>query len=177
MHQFHSPPQLDTPRLVLTGHRAEDFEELLAMWSDPQVVRWIGGRPFSVEEVWTRLLRAVGHWPIVGFGYWVAREKASGRFVGEAGLANFKRDITPSFEGAPEAGWALARWAHGQGFATEAMGAVLAWSQEQLQPERTVCMISPGNTASIRVAEKCGYRETHRTSYRGEPAIVFTRGQ
>jgi RimJ/RimL family protein N-acetyltransferase len=176
MYQIKSPaPTLETPRLILSAHRVEDFGDLAAMWSDPAVVRFIGGRPFSAEEVWTRLLRAVGHWPLMGFGYWVARERGSGRFVGEAGLADFRRDITPSFGGAPEAGWALAGWAHRRGLATEAMGAVLAWSDAELKPERTVCMISPGNAASIRVAEKCGYRELLRTAYRGEATVIFER--
>jgi RimJ/RimL family protein N-acetyltransferase len=176
MQQFHSrTPQLQTPRLVLSPHQAEDFEDLVEMWGDPAVVRFIGGRPFTPEEVWTRLLRAVGHWPLMGFGYWVVRERAGGRFVGEAGLADFHRDITPPFDGAPEAGWALAAWAHGKGFATEAMAAVMGWSDAQLKPERTVCMISPGNRASMRVAEKCGFREEVRTAYRGEATIVFER--
>lgn len=176
MHQFHAgAPTLQTERLILSAHRAEDFADLTAMWSDPRVVRHVGARPFTAEEVWTRLLRSVGHWPLMGFGYWVVRDRASGRFVGEAGLADFKRDITPSLGAAPEAGWALAAWAHGRGLATEAMGAVLAWSDAELKPARTVCVISPGNAASIGVAGKCGYREQLRAIYRGEPAIVFER--
>jgi RimJ/RimL family protein N-acetyltransferase len=168
-------PALETERLALRGHRAGDFADLAQMWADPDVVRWIGGRPFTPEEVWTRLLRAAGHWPVMGFGYWVLRDRASGRFVGEAGLADFQRDISPSFGGAPEAGWALAPWAQGQGLATEAMAAVLAWSDGVLKPERVVCMIAPENAASIRVADKCGFRKWRRTSYRGDPTVLFER--
>ncbi len=176
MHQFHAqPPELQTARLILNGHQADDVADLLVMWSDPEVVRYIGGRPFTAEEVWARLLRAAGHWPVMGFGYWVIRERSSGRFVGEAGLADFRRDITPSFDGAPEAGWALAPWAHGRGLATEAMTAVMDWSDRVLAPDRTVCMISPAHAASIRVATKCGFREQLRTAYRGEPTIIFER--
>ena len=61
------------------------------MWADPEVTRYIGGRPFGVEEVWTRLLRYAGHWALLGYGYWAVIEKSSGRFVGEAGLADFHR--------------------------------------------------------------------------------------
>ena len=80
-------PAVDTARLTLRGHRIEDFDECAAMWGDPEVTRHIGGRPFTEEEVWTRLLRYVGHWSLLGFGYWVIREKATHRFVGEAGFA------------------------------------------------------------------------------------------
>ena len=79
------------------------------MWSQPEVVRHIGGRPFTEEEVWGRVLRYIGHWTALDFGYWAIRDKESGRFVGEAGFADFKREITPSLGGAPEIGWALMR--------------------------------------------------------------------
>jgi RimJ/RimL family protein N-acetyltransferase len=168
-------PAIDTDRLTLRGHRAEDLHECAAMWGDPVVTRHVGGRPFSEEEVWSKLLRYVGHWSLLGFGYWVVRDRASGRFVGEVGFADFRRDITPSFDGAPEAGWVLLPWAHGRGLATEAVGAAIAWLETHGGRVRTVCMIDPGNAPSIRVALKCGFREWTRASYKGEPAILFER--
>ena len=168
-------PPIDTERLTLRGHRLEDFSECTAMWADPEVTRHIGGRPFSAEEVWTRLLRYVGHWSLMGFGYWVIRERASGRFVGEVGFADYKRDIEPSLGGAPEIGWALASWARGKGFATEAVRAAVAWGAVHFGSARTACLISPGNLQSIRVAEKCGYKERERTTYKGQPIFIFER--
>jgi RimJ/RimL family protein N-acetyltransferase len=67
-------PLLETDRLLLRGHRPEDLDDCKALWGDPDVTRHIGGRPFSGEEVWTRLLRYVGHWCWLGYGFWaVAR--------------------------------------------------------------------------------------------------------
>jgi RimJ/RimL family protein N-acetyltransferase len=169
-------PALDTARLTLCGHRIDDLGECAAMWADPRVTRHIGGRPFSGEEVWTRLLRYVGHWSLLGFGYWAIREKASGRFVGEVGFADYKREIEPAFAGAPELGWALAPWAHGQGFATEAVVAAIAWGITHFGAgRRTVCMIDPENLPSIRVAVKCGYKEFARAAYKGQSTILFER--
>ena len=145
------------------------------MWADPVVTRHIGGRPFSREEVWSKILRYAGLWALLGFGYWAIEEKASGRFAGEVGFADFKREIEPSFAGAPEIGWALAPWAHGRGFATEAVGAAVAWSDGHFASMQTVCLIDPDNAASIRVAEKCGYREFERTKYKNQPTILFRR--
>lgn len=166
-------PSIDTARLELRGHRREDFADCVALWTDPVVTRFISGRPSTEEEVWARLLRYVGHWAVLGFGYWVVREKGTGRFVGEVGLADFKRAIEPPFNGAPEAGWILAPWAHGRGFATEAVRAVQAWAQANLGTGRTVCMIDPQNLPSIAVANRCGYREFARTTYKGEATILF----
>jgi RimJ/RimL family protein N-acetyltransferase len=36
-------------------------------------------------------------------------------------------------------------------------------------------MIDPGNAASMRVAEKCGYREYARATYKGQPTILYER--
>jgi RimJ/RimL family protein N-acetyltransferase len=169
-------PVIETERLRLTGHTLTDAADSAALWADPQVVRFIGGRPFTEEEVWTRLLRYVGHWAVMGYGYWAIREKASGRFAGEIGFADFRRDLDPPFAGAPEIGWALCTWAHGEGFATEAAQRVLLWGAERFGPgARTVCMISPENLSSIRVAQKCGYEAFASTSYKGVPTILFER--
>jgi RimJ/RimL family protein N-acetyltransferase len=169
-------PTLETERLTLHGHRREDFAESAALWGDPEVTRHIGGKPFTAEEVWSRLLRHVGHWALLGFGYWVVREKASGRFVGEAGFQDLERAIEPPFDGAPEIGWVLAPWSHGRGYATEAALAAIAWGAQRFGDARTVCLIDLENTRSIRVAEKCGYREQVRTTYKGKPVIVLERG-
>lgn len=166
---------VDTPRLSLRRHALADFADSAAMWADPIVTRHIGGRPFSPEECWSRLLRYVGHWHVLGYGYWVIREKATGRFVGEVGFADFQREIDPPL-GAPEAGWALAPWAHGKGLATEALAAALRWADAHFAPPaKTVCIIDPPNLASVRVAEKCGYQRVRETIYKGEPTLVFER--
>jgi RimJ/RimL family protein N-acetyltransferase len=168
-------PALDTERLTLRGHTLADFDECAAMWADPLVTRYIGGRPSTGEEVWARVLRYAGLWALLGYGYWVVRERESGRFVGEVGFADFRREVTPSLEGAPEAGWVLAPWSHGRGFATEAVRALVSWGDAHLAASRTVCLIAPENTASIRVAEKCGFREHARATYKGEDTILCER--
>ncbi|HEX5870568.1 MAG TPA: GNAT family protein, partial [Longimicrobium sp.] len=99
----------------------------------------------------------------------------TGRFVGDMGLADFRREVTPPLGDAPEAGWVLAPWAHGRGFATEAVRAVLAWADAHLAAPRTVCLIAPENAASLHVAEKCGFREYARGTYKGEESIILQR--
>ena len=85
-------PTLVTHRLTLAPHRVEDYDDMVETWRDPVVVRYFGGVPSSPEEVWARLLRYGGMWPLVGHGFWAARETSTGRFVGEVGLAEFRRD-------------------------------------------------------------------------------------
>src|SRR5947209_1697397 len=168
-------PVLETPRLTMRGHRIDDFNPLCAMWADPIVTRHIGGKPFTREESWARLLRYAGHWALLGFGFWAVEEKATGSFVGEVGFADFKRDIEPALEEVPETGWAFSSHVHGKGYAAEAVSAALVWGELHLKSKQTKCVIHPDNVASLRVAAKCGYREQRRTTYKGQPAILFSR--
>ena len=167
-------PSLNTERLLLRGHRIEDFPNSASMWGDSQVTQHILERPLTREECWSRLLRYVGHWAVLGFGYWVLVEKQTGNFVGVAGFSDYKRDIEPSLENVPEIGWVLAKHAHGKGLATEAVRAITAWGDAYFQ-KRTACIIAPGNTASFRVAEKGGYQEVLRTTYHGHPTVLLSR--
>jgi RimJ/RimL family protein N-acetyltransferase len=170
-----SIPTLETPRLILRSHRITDFAASVAMRSDERVTRYLGGKPATPEEVWSRLLRYAGHWALLDFGYWAVVEKESGRFIGEIGFADFQRELTPSFDGAPEMGWVLVAAAQGKGYATEAARAALAWGDVRFNRTRIVCMIDPQNTASLRVAEKAGFHEFARTAYKGDAVILFER--
>ena len=144
-------PTLTTARLTLSPPTLADFEDSRAMWSDPLVVKHVGGRPFTEEESWTRLMRARGLWEVLGFGYWAVRETATGRYVGEVGFADLRRELEPSLAGLPEMGWVLAAWSHGQGFGTEAVRAGLDWIDETLAPERVPCIILSMTWISIEV--------------------------
>lgn len=177
---MHHAPRIETARLILRSHSLADFDDCAAMWGDALVTRHIGGKPATREEVWARLLRYAGLWSLLGFGYWVVEERATHRFVGEVGLADFHRDIIPSFDGAAEVGWALAPWAHGQGYATEAVRAVVGWADMNLAGShgdagRTVCIIGATNLASIRVAEKCGFTAAGVAIYKGSETGLFER--
>ena len=170
-----SVPVVETERLLLRGHRIDDYADCFDLWTDESVTRFIGGRPSTQEEVWARLLRYGGLWALLGFGYWVVTEKESGRFLGEVGFADFRREIEPSLDGMPEMGWVMAPHSHGRGYATEAALAAIAWGDRHFAGRQTACIIAPENEASIRVAEKCGFRELQHTTYKGNPTIMFVR--
>ena len=168
-------PVLTTPRLTLGPHRVEDYGDSLALWADPEVVRHIGGSPSSAQDTWARQLRYAGLWPLVGYGYWQVRETATGRFAGEVGFAEFRRDLTPSLVGFPEAGWVLSPWAQGKGIAREATEAIFAWADRVLGAERTVCMIAPENAPSLALAARLGFKVFAESLYRGDPTVLLER--
>ena len=168
-------PRLETGRLVLRGHRPADFDDCARMWGDPDVVRFISGTPLSREAAWSRLLRYAGHWALMGFGYWVVETKADGRFIGEVGLADYRREIDPPLDGRPEAGWVLRTEAHGQGYAREAVACMLGWADRSLEAAETVCILDPAHAASRAVADAAGYTEQATATYMGGPTLVMSR--
>ncbi len=69
--------QLETDRLLLRMWREEDFEPYAKMCEDPDVMRYIGGKPFNRLEAWRHFAYLIGHWHLRGYGHWAVEEKAT----------------------------------------------------------------------------------------------------
>jgi len=168
-------PAIETERLRLRRHALADFEDCCRLTSDPEAVRTIYGQPMSREETWHRLMRFAGHWALLGFGLFIVEERATGRVVGEVGLADFHRGLGDDFDPYPEFAWMLGQDVHGKGYATEAAMAALGWMEAQFAPERTVCIIDPNNAASLRVAAKLDYRPFGEAEYKDKTVLKLER--
>lgn len=165
---------IETERLLLRAPLVEDFEPMVRMGVDPAVFRFIGGQPSTREDAWSRLLRFTGHWQLFGYGLFSIVEKAGG-FVGYAGFAHFERGIGSDFDSAPEAGWVLSSQAQGRGLATEAMRAAQTWMDARFGPKRTVCIIDPDNTPSLRLAQTLGFAPFREATYKESRVVVLER--
>jgi len=167
-------PVIETARLRLRAHRPADFDAAAAMWADPVVTRFTGGRAFSREETWARMLRYAGHWAWFGHGFWAVEDRDDGIYLGELGFADFRRDIVPAID-VPEIGWSFAAAAHGRGLASEGVRAALVWADATLDAAKTACIIDQDNVASIRVARRCGFSDAGAVRYKGSIAMKFER--
>ena len=165
---------LTTDRLTLTPVAVGDMDDLIGLWADAEFTRHIMGRGLSEEEVWFRLLRDLGHWQAKDYGNWTIRESDTGAYVGSVGVLDYRREMTPAFD-APELGWGVAPAFQGQGLAYEALQAALAWTDAYRLEPRTVCMISPDNTPSIKLAERVGYRAYAEANYKESRVTLFER--
>jgi RimJ/RimL family protein N-acetyltransferase len=168
-------PRLETERLILRAHVAADLEACLAFWCDPGVYEYIAGKPSSREEIWRGILRHIGQWQVVGFGFWLIEDRASQAFVGEVGFLDCKRDLTPSMDETPEVGWALYPTWQNQGLALEAMRTVMLWGDQHLEQTTTACIISPKNKRSLGLAGKLGFKPVTDVVYRGETEVLHHR--
>ena len=175
MQVFNTAPTIETERLTLRAHQLSDFPDIVGMWADPKVVRHISGKPSTPEESWSRMLRYCGHWQLMGYGFWAIQNKANSEYIGETGIANFRRALTPSQGDRPEAGWVLKSAEHGKGYATEAATAIIDWADEHLDYPGTFCILDPAHTASLNVASKIGFTNETLGTYRDQPTLILTR--
>ena len=146
-------PELRTERLLLRRWRDGDREPFAALNADPEVMEFFP-EPLNrwrsddlVDQVEASLERR-------GFGLWAVEVRATETFVGFAGLGvpGFDAHFTPAIE----VGWRLARSAWGQGYATEAGGAALAFGFEQLGLTEIVAFTAAENRRSRAVMERLG---------------------
>jgi RimJ/RimL family protein N-acetyltransferase len=145
--------ELGTERLVLRHWRAGDREPFAALNADPEVAEYLGG-PLSREQSDVLVERIESGFVRHGFGLWAVELCASGEFIGFAGLARppFEAHFTP----AVEVGWRLARTAWGNGYATEAGQAALAFGFDRAGLSEIVSMTAVGNKRSRAVMERLG---------------------
>lgn len=166
---------ITTSRLKLRRPELADFEAYEAMWSHPDVMRHMSSDVLTTEQIWTRFLRQAGGWHYLGFGYFSIEERQTGRFVGQIGFQDLRREISPPLTGTLEAGWTLHPDAQGLGYASEAAAGLFAWGSENFAGRRATCIIAPENAPSLRIAEKIGMAEFARSTYHGKPIVMFER--
>jgi ribosomal-protein-alanine N-acetyltransferase len=154
---------LETERLFLRTWSLADAEEgFRRIWSDPEVMRYIGtGQPNAdVEQSRAWLERMRAHQEQHGFCFWAVVEKESNQLIGSCGLG-YQRD-----GGLPiEFGYSLARDYWGRGLATEAARACLRYVFEHLSLAEIAASVDSRNVASQKVLEKIGfvYQRTEQT--------------
>lgn len=146
---------LETRRLRLREFEDSpaDLESLLALDSDPDVMRYIGdGATCNREQIQTAIRRVCAYYgENPGLGIWHAERKDTGAFMGWACLKHLGET------GLIEAGYRLMKAQWNQGFATEAARALVDHGFRSLALAKIVAITHPLNLASQRVLEKVGF--------------------
>ena len=168
-------PRLKTERLILRPHQLSDFEAYREMWTDPIVLRYTIVEPRTAQDAWMTLQRSLGSWVLLGFGLWALELKETGDFIGDAGFMNALRPLTPDKRGQPEMAYALATAHHGKGLMSEALHATHAWLDAEMPGIEAFALIDDDNIASIRVAEKHGYRVERRADSNDRKSCLYVR--
>jgi RimJ/RimL family protein N-acetyltransferase len=157
--------RLETERLILRKPELGDLDGYLQIWSDPEVVRFLGGRTQTPDEVPAGIERMLKQWDRHGVGLFSVLRKEDERLVGRVGylLWDPERWVNAMHEELEdplelEIGWVIASAFWNKGYATEAAAACRDHAFDELGRDRVISLIAPENVASIRVAEKIGER-------------------
>jgi RimJ/RimL family protein N-acetyltransferase len=147
-------PTIETERLRLRPFREDDVDAYTALLQTPQVRASLHlpddtGR----YDAWLGFAKSLGQWELRGTGQWALEEKATGTFVGRAGMHWPARDDWPGIE----IGWALHPDHWGKGYATEAGAATVEYAFAHHDVDALYSVILPENTASQAVAKRLGF--------------------
>ncbi len=158
---------LETRRLRLRRLAPSDEAVLIALDSDEEVMRHIGGRGGAPEEIVARVREriAADHGAL---GWWLIEGKDDGTFHGVAALLRMPEgdDI--------ELAYRLARASWGRGIATEAATALIGYAITGVGLPRIVAVTFPKNAASQRVLQKLGFVHDGTSDYKGFRVPHFT---
>ncbi len=147
---------IETPRLLLRTFRPSDLPVYAALNADPEVMRYLGGVISTAESddiaAWAQETHATER-----LGLLAVERRADGVFLGMCGLhhVTWYPDI--------EIGWRLARDYWGNGYATEAAAAWLAYGFQTLALPRVISIADVPNSRSIAVMQRLGMTLDHET--------------
>ena len=143
----------ETPRLIGRQLAAMDTDALLQVYGDKDAMRWVGdGEPLPREDCVRWVEVTENNYARRGYGMSALVLRESGAVIGFCGL------VHPGGQDEAEIKYALVRDHWGQGLATEAVGAMLAYGVQAFELSRVIATIYPENRASQRVLEKVGMR-------------------
>jgi RimJ/RimL family protein N-acetyltransferase len=137
---------VETDRLVLRPITVDDVDLLVDLDSDPEVMRYLTGRPSTRLEIETVIRDRLG-WR------WIATERLSGAFVGWFGLV-------PGREDSYDIGYRLGRMRWGRGLASEGTKTLIDAAFRVMQARRVTAQTMAVNVRSRAVMARCGMRHS-----------------
>ncbi len=158
--------RLETDRLYLRPLVQTDFLALCALDTNPKVRAFFPEGVLSPEQIQTELKLRLQSWESLGFGIFGVVLKESNVLIGRAGFAQLKNGIV-------EMGYLFLPEYWGQGYATEASLALLAWGLEHIPVDRIVGWAPCDHFASRRVLEKCSMHFDRIDLYRDVPCAFY----
>jgi RimJ/RimL family protein N-acetyltransferase len=159
---------IETPRLRLRRLSPADEADLVALDSDPEVMRYVGSPPGvkPPAETRERVRQRIGtdHGPL---GFWRIEARGDGAFLGLGALI-----LMPAGDDV-ELAYRLTRAAWGRGIAAEAGAVLVDYAFGTVGLPRLVAVTYPDNRASQRVLDKLGFARGGLVEYRGVHVVHY----
>ena len=145
-------PVLPTPRLILRALQPSDLDDLYEYASDPEIDHYVPWEHYkNIEEARENLNEFLEEYQKDGLGAWGIEHCAGKKLIGIINTS-----IPHRINRRVEIGYTIARAYWGQGYATEAVQALIQFGFEKMELVRIEAVVLPENLASSRVLEKSG---------------------
>ena len=165
--------EVRSDRLVGFWPGREDVRELHAIYSAPEVARWVssGGRPATLREIEKRVSRDRRHWETNGIGRWYWREQNTGDLVARCGPRLTVIDGSPEVE----FHWAVRSDRQGRGYASEAADAAVKACVKMRPVNSVVAYAHVDNVASLGVMSRAGFLFDRTFDLNARPHVLHRR--
>jgi RimJ/RimL family protein N-acetyltransferase len=166
---------LNTVRLNLEPFTDAHVDGLHALNSDPEVMRYLSGRPETRDDTVEVVERVKRRWIEFGYSWWSLISRDSGEIVGAGALQNLRREATSSPDPACplEIGWRLRRDCWHQGLATEAARAIACFAFDTIHAEELYAVCDPDNIASANVMKRLGMQDRGLQTWYGKSLTTY----
>jgi len=161
-------PVLATTRLLMRQPSRADADEVLRIFSDPEVLRYYNVDQVATREEAAAIIEGRRRRYEMGYGVrWGIYLKENDRYIGSCGF-----EVIHNPWHYAEVGYELARTYWSNGYMTEALTAMIGHGFEKMDLHRVEAQVEPPNEASKAVLRRIGFREEgvarERGYWRGE---------
>jgi ribosomal-protein-alanine N-acetyltransferase len=174
--------EIFTERLRLTPLVADDVDLALALWTDPDVIKYVCD-PMTEAEIRQEMPDSIKRGGNGGIGIWCIADRKSGEKLGSTYLlpmpidtddTDFSLVVMGQMPDAEiEIGYFLKRSAWGCGYATEVCKRVLQFAFQKVSLDEVVASVDEDNVGSKKVLEKSGLRDRGRTRSYGKDSPIY----
>ena len=166
---------LTTARLNLVPFTDDHLDGLNTLNSDPEVMRYLSGRPETREETVAVIERVKQRWMAFGYSWWSFIDKETGLIIGAGVIQNLRREATAQPDPACplEIGWRLRRDYWNKGLATEAAHAMAGFAFNTIQADEIYAVCHPDNAASARVMQRLGMQYAGLQTWYGKTVVTY----
>jgi [ribosomal protein S5]-alanine N-acetyltransferase len=161
--------RIETKRLILREFQQQDFQELVPILENPQVMKFSLTGALSITKTQEKIQSFITSYQKFGFGKWAVIVKESNQLVGYCGMAVEQIDNKDEVE----IGYRLEPRFWGNGLATEAALTVIQYGFDQFKFPYILGIVERENTASARVLKKLGMRYDRETLFHSIKMDVY----
>ncbi|GGG35998.1 GNAT family N-acetyltransferase [Hymenobacter glacieicola] len=148
---------LETPRLLLREITLADAPGILALDSDPRVLRYVPNQPITTLAEATKIIDYIRQqYERNGIGRWAVVRHDTQEFIGWCGLKLVNDSEVNGRTNYYDIGYRLLPRHWGQGFASEAATATMRYGVDVMQLPAINATVMQDNTASRSILEKVG---------------------